>query len=182
MKVSKLESSDILLITPSVFADPRGTFSELWRKDIYADIGVNAEFVQDNVSVSVRNTLRGLHFQDPSPQGKLVSALSGKVFDVAVDLRKDSENFGKWFGLFLDDVSRMQLYIPPGYAHGFQVVSDVAQFHYKCTSPHQPMCEHVLLWNDPTIKIDWPIANPRLSEKDAKGKLLFELFPPPDRP
>ena len=138
-------------------------------------LGINLDFVQDNHSRSQKNVLRGLHFQTKNPQGKLVRVVRGKVFDVAVDIRKNSKTYGKWIGVVLSEDNKTQLWIPPGLAHGFLVLSDIADFEYKCTNYYDPTSEACLLWNDPTVNINWPISTPTLSEKDKLGKTLQEL-------
>ena len=139
-------------------------------------LGINYEFVQDNYSRSFKNVLRGLHFQENNVQGKLLRVVQGEVFDVAVDIRENSPTFGQWVGMILSAENNKQLWIPPGFAHGFLVLSDIADFEYKCTNYYDPHSERCLLWNDPTINISWPISNPILSDKDKLGKSLQELF------
>jgi dTDP-4-dehydrorhamnose 3,5-epimerase len=156
----------LLLITPRVFSDTRGFFLETFHAEKYSKYGIPGPFVQDNWSRSVKDTLRGLHFQNPNAQGKLVGVTRGSVFDVAVDVRVGSPHFGKWFGCELSDSNRQQLWIPPGFAHGFCVLSAEADFLYKCTALYSPECEHSLLWNDPQIAINWPTKAPLLSKKD----------------
>ena len=138
-------------------------------------LGISLNFVQDNHSQSQKNVLRGLHFQKENPQGKLVRVVRGEVFDVAVDIRKDSSTYGKWVGVILSEDNKSQLWIPPGLAHGFLVMSDIADFEYKCTNYYDPNSERCLLWNDPTVNINWPISTPILSEKDKLGKTLQGL-------
>lgn len=172
----------LLTIEPKVFGDPRGYFMETWNLQRYRDAGITAEFVQDNISLSRRGTLRGLHFQNPNAQGKLLQVLLGEVFDVAVDLRRSSPTFGRWHGLILSEENRRQFFIPPGFAHGFAVLSDSALFQYKCTDFYSPKDELTLRWDDPEIGIRWPVADPLLSEKDRKGVPLRDfpadkLFP-----
>lgn len=159
----------LYIIEPVVFVDVRGYFMETFNYRNFSEFGLNLNFVQDNQSRSVKGVLRGLHFQNKYPQGKLVRAISGEVFDVAVDLRQDSETFGKWEGVYLSGLNKRQLYIPPGFAHGFFVVSDTAEFEYKCTEYYHPEEECGILWNDPVIGIEWPLkgAFPSLSAKDA---------------
>jgi dTDP-4-dehydrorhamnose 3,5-epimerase len=165
----------LLLIEPQVFQDARGCFLETWNRARYKAHGLDADFVQDNLSLSRRGVLRGLHFQNPSPQGKLVQVVDGEVFDVAVDLRRRSSTFGRWDALVLSARTRRQFYVPPGFAHGFQVLSESALFHYKCTAPYSTGSELTLLWNDPALAIPWPITEPILSDKDRKGLLLREV-------
>lgn len=175
MDVQETDLPGLLLIEPRVFEDARGFFMETWQKQRYAEAGIAAEFVQDNYSRSVRGTVRGLHYQIVQPQGKLVQAIRGEIFDVAVDLRRDSAVFGQWTGVVLSESNRRQVYIPPGFAHGFCVLSDVAEFTYKCTDYYAPEHERTLLWNDPAIGIDWPLnEEPILSEKDRRGVPLAE--------
>ena len=167
MKVVKTPIEGVLLIKPQVFGDERGYFVETWQKERYEAAGINLPFVQDNHSKSTKGILRGLHFQKQHPQGKLVMVSLGEVFDVAVDIRKGSPTFGKWFGAILNQENQNQLWIPPGMAHGFVVLSDVAHFHYKCTDFNHPGEEGSIRWNDPTIGIDWPYKEePVLSAKD----------------
>jgi len=175
MNVSSCEISGLLIIEPQVFGDARGYFMETWNRQRYREAGLASEFVQDNVSCSRRGTLRGLHFQNPFGQGKLVYALDGEVFDVAVDLRKSSPSFGRWHGLTLSAENKRQFFIPPGFAHGFAVLSETAIFAYKCTELYAPQNEVTLAWNDPKIGIHWPIESPQLSEKDGRGLRLHEI-------
>lgn len=167
MEVVKTPIEGVLLIKPQVFGDERGYFVETWQKERYEAASINLPFVQDNHSKSTKGILRGLHFQKQHPQGKLVMVSLGEVFDVAVDIRKGSPTFGKWFGAILNQENQNQLWIPPGMAHGFVVLSDVAHFHYKCTDFYHPGDEGSIRWNDPTIGIDWPYKEePVLSAKD----------------
>ena len=172
MNVDEAPLKGVLIITPRVFTDARGFFLETFHFEKYAAHGITGPFVQDNWSHSAKDTLRGLHFQDPKAQGKLVCVTRGSVFDVAVDVRKGSPTFGKWFGMELSESNRKQLWIPPGYAHGFCSLSDDADFLYKCTALYAPDCEHSILWNDPTIGIDWPTKSPLLSKKDLEAPTL----------
>lgn len=159
----------LFLIQPKVFGDPRGYFLETWSQKACEEAGLKANFVQDNQSKSVKGVLRGLHFQKKFPQGKLVRAIQGEVFDVAVDLRKNSPTFGKWHGVVLSGELQNQFYVPPGFAHGFLVLSDEAVFAYKCTDYYHPEDEGGICWNDPTINIYWPEVGipPSLSPKDS---------------
>lgn len=167
MEVVKTPIEGVLLIKLQVFGDERGYFVETWQKERYEAAGINLPFVQDNHSKSTKGILRGLHFQKQHPQGKLVMVSLGEVFDVAVDIRKGSPTFGKWFGAILNQENQNQLWIPPGMAHGFVVLSDVAHFHYKCTDFYHLGDEGSIRWNDPTIGIDWPYKEePVLSAKD----------------
>jgi dTDP-4-dehydrorhamnose 3,5-epimerase len=171
----------VLLIKPEVFGDARGFFLESWNRRRYAEAGLDRDFVQDNLSFSRRGILRGLHFQNPGPQGKLVQVLRGEVFDVAVDIRVGSPSFGQWYGTVLSEENHHQLYVPENFAHGFCVTSETALFAYKCTDFYRPANEHSLLWNDPDIGIAWPIDSPELSAKDQAGRRLQD-FPPESLP
>jgi len=165
------------LISPKVFEDERGFFLETFQRKSYQEIlETDLEFVQDNQSRSFQGVLRGLHFQSSRPQGKLVRVVRGQVFDVAVDIRPGSPTFGMWDGFYLGEEDKAQFWLPPGLAHGFVVLSDYADFEYKCTDYYDPSGEKCLLWNDPEINISWPVENPRLSAKDNLGKLFKELF------
>lgn len=176
MQVIDTEISDVKIIQPKVFGDERGFFLETFEKRRYQKmLNIDLDFVQDNHSRSQKDVLRGLHFQKENPQGKLVRVVRGEVFDVAVDIRKSSPTYGKWVGVILSEENKTQFWIPPGLAHGFVVLSEIADFEYKCTDYYNPKVEGCLLWNDPTVNIDWPISNPMLSEKDKLGKLLGEL-------
>ena len=170
MEVTKTRVDGVLLIKPKVFGDERGYFVETYQKERYSEIGITHTFVQDNHSMSRRGILRGLHYQTKHPQGKLVMVSLGAVFDVAVDIRLDSPTFGKWFGAILSQENQHQLWIPPGLAHGFLVLSDIAHFHYKCTDFYDPKNEASILWNDPELNIEWPFAEDVvLSQKDMKA-------------
>lgn len=177
MNVTQGGMAGLLLMEPAVFGDARGFFVELWNQSRYADFGLTASFVQDNLSLSRRGSLRGLHFQNPSPQGKLVSVLEGEVFDVVVDLRRPSVTFGRWEAVVLSSANKRQLYVPPGMAHGFQVLSETALFHYKCTALYSARDERALRWDDPDLAIPWPIREPVLSAKDAQAPRLKDLPP-----
>jgi dTDP-4-dehydrorhamnose 3,5-epimerase len=175
MQVHTTPLAGLLLIEPRVFGDARGCFLETFHAGRYAEHGVPTEFVQDNLSRSGRGTLRGLHYQRQHPQGKLVFVTHGAVFDVAVDLRRQSPTFGRWHGVELNDENRRQLYIPPGFAHGFCVLSETADFAYKCTDYYRPDDERTLLWNDPAVGVEWPEVEPRiLSDKDRRGVPLSQ--------
>ncbi|EHL4946093.1 dTDP-4-dehydrorhamnose 3,5-epimerase [Escherichia coli] len=174
MNVIQTPLKDCVIIEPKVFGDSRGFFLEAWHKEKYENAGIKGNFVQDNRSRSSRNVLRGLHFQKAKPQGKLVSVISGEVYDVAVDLRHDSETFGQYVSVLLSGKKNNQLYVPPGFAHGFCVLSEYADFHYKCTDFYDPKDEGGIIWNDPDIAIDWPVTEPLLSEKDIKLITLAE--------
>ena len=175
MKVIETALPGVLIIEPKVFGDHRGFFLETFQVDRYREAGITLPFVQDNHSRSQRGVLRGLHFQKTRPQGKLVSVSRGAVYDVAVDIDPASATCGKFVGVELNDENHRQLWIPPGYAHGFCVVSDVADFQYKCTDYYFPGDEGGLIWNDPDVGIPWPIAEPQLSGKDLKNPRLREL-------
>jgi dTDP-4-dehydrorhamnose 3,5-epimerase len=164
----------ILLIEAKVFGDARGFFLESFRRDVFEEAGI-PPLVQDNHSRSVRNTLRGLHFQHPHGQGKLIRVTSGAVFDVLVDVRRGSPTFGKWEGHELNEDNKRQLWVPPGFAHGFCVLSDTADFLYKCSDYYHPETEHTLLWNDPEVGVQWPVTEPILSEKDKGGVRFRDL-------
>lgn len=166
MKVTPTSLPDVLLVEPTVFGDARGYFFESYSARRYAEAGISATFVQDNVSFSQRGVLRGLHFQHPYGQGKLVGVLRGDVFDVAVDVRRGSPTFGRWVGACLSAENKRQLYLPPGFAHGFLVTSDEALFAYKCTEYYHPEAERSIRWDDARIGIEWPIDGPVVSAKD----------------
>jgi len=166
----------VVLVEPDVFNDPRGYFLETYHAGKYADGGIAGPFVQDNFSHSVRGTLRGLHYQLTRAQGKLVMVLEGRVFDVAVDIRRGSPTFGRWVGVELSGENKRQLYIPPGFAHGFCVLSETADVLYKCTDVYSPTHERGIIWNDPTLAIAWPIAEPLVSRKDQSYLTLQEML------
>jgi dTDP-4-dehydrorhamnose 3,5-epimerase len=168
--------SDVLIIEPKVFGDQRGFFMETWNAAAFAEAGLNLTFVQDNHSRSQKGVLRGLHFQNPGPQGKLVRVTNGAVFDVAVDLRKSSPTFGQWVGVELSAANRRMLWVPEGFAHGFLTLEDDTDFLYKCTAPYAPQAEHTLAWDDPMVGIAWPIADldPVISDKDMRGVSLAD--------
>jgi dTDP-4-dehydrorhamnose 3,5-epimerase len=165
----------VLRIEPEAFGDERGWFLETWRREHYTEYGIGPDFVQANSSQSARGVLRGLHFQWPEPQGKLVWVTSGRVLDVAVDIRPQSSHFGQWMACELDAESHAQLWIPPGFAHGFLVLSEQASFHYLCTAPYRAEFDAAIAWNDPDIGIDWPTDTPDLSPKDARAPRLADL-------
>ncbi len=175
MNVIRCQLDGLLILEPQVFGDPRGYFLESWNRRRYQEAGVGLDFVQDNFSQSRRGILRGLHFQNPTSQGKLVMVLAGEVFDVAVDLRRGSRTFGRWHATNLSGENKRQFFIPPGFAHGFLVLSDTALFHYKCTAFYSPKDELTLRWDDPDLAISWPLKDPVLSEKDRKGVFLRDL-------
>ena len=165
----------VVVLTPRIFPDDRGFFLETYNDLKYAEFGIKNPFVQDNLSRSCKGTLRGLHYQLPHTQGKLVSVIRGEVFDVAVDIRRGSDTFGQWTGHLLSEDNHAQLWIPAGFAHGFCVLSDEADFLYKCTDHYAPNCDHGILWNDPEIGIEWPIEAPLLSDKDARQPRLKDV-------
>ena len=175
MNVDSTPLPGVLLLSPKVFGDARGFFLETFSSGRYAEAGITEPFVQDNWSRSAKNTLRGLHFQNPNAQGKLVSVMRGSVYDVVVDVRVGSPHFGKWFGCELSEANKQQLWVPPGFAHGFCVLSDEADFVYKCTQLYAPQNEAAVLWNDPALGIEWPVKEPVLSKKDASALPLAEL-------
>lgn len=175
MNVVRTEIPDVVIIEPKIFGDPRGFFLESFQSRRYADIGISRPFVQDNLSRSARGVLRGLHIQNPKEQGKLVSVLRGKVLDVAVDLRKDSSTFGKHVAVELNEENRRQLWIPRGFAHGFLVLSDTADFFYKCDEYYSPETQVVIRWDDADLGIYWGIDRPTVSERDAAGCRLSEI-------
>lgn len=178
MEVSETSIPDVKLIKPKVFGDERGFFMETWNARAFAEAGIDATFVQDNHSRSVKNTLRGLHYQIKQPQGKLVRCTRGEVFDVAVDLRKSSPTFGQWVGEILSEENQHQLWVPPGFAHGFLALRDNTEFQYKCTNFYSPQYERCVIWNDSNIGIDWPLdANePQalISPRDLNGVPLID--------
>ena len=175
MKVIETELPGVVIIEPKVFGDARGFFQETWLKSRYEAVGIKEEFVQDNLSFSTRGVLRGLHYQYPFAQGKLVCIAMGIVFDVAVDIRVGSPNFGQWTGVLLSGKNHRQLWVPPGFAHGFCVVSDTAYFTYKCTDVYTPEAEGSALWNDPDIGILCPVAYIELSDKDKESPRLRDI-------
>ncbi len=175
MNIKPLEIPDVLHIEPRIFSDDRGYFLESYNRDSYLAAGLTATFGQDNVSLSKRGVVRGLHFQYPRPQGKLVSALTGEVFDVAVDIRTGSPTFGKWVGAYLSAEKGNQLYIPEGFAHGFCVVSDSAILQYKCTDFYVPEADRGIRWDDPDFAVVWPVETPILSPKDQTAPLYSQL-------
>lgn len=175
MKTIPTRLPGVLLIEPPVFGDGRGFFMETFQAERYAQAGIPGPFVQDNVSLSRHGILRGLHLQNPMPQGKLVYVLRGEVFDVAVDVRRGSPTFGQWVGEYLSAENKRQLWLPEGFAHGFCVTGDEALFAYKCTQFYSPDTEMSIRWDDPAIGIEWPIANPTLSDKDRSAPGLDEI-------
>jgi dTDP-4-dehydrorhamnose 3,5-epimerase len=175
MEFQRLDIPEVVLIKPQVFGDERGWFFEVWEARKFAAAGLDVTFVQDNYSRSVQGTLRGLHYQVQQPQGKLVRVTQGEVFDVAVDLRKSSPTFGKWVGTILSGDNKHQLWVPPGFAHGFYVLSGSAEFFYKCSDFYAPQYERTLRWDDPRLGIAWPLKGaPILSPKDQAGAPLAD--------
>ena len=168
---------DVILIKPDVFRDERGIFFESYQKQHFTEARISLDFVQDNCSGSRQGVLRGLHYQVKQPQGKLVHVIAGEIFDVAVDIRRSSPTFGQWVGINLSSQNKHQLWIPPGFAHGFFVLSEWAEIYYKATDYYAPQWERTILWNDPALGIEWPLtagSAPSLSPKDANGKILAE--------
>ena len=176
MKFINTKLTGVVMVEPAVFEDPRGYFLETYHAWKYAEGGITGPFVQDNFSHSVRGTLRGLHYQLKHAQGKLVMALDGRIFDVAVDVRKGSPTFGQWVGVELSGENKRQLHVPPGFAHGFCVLSETADVLYKCTDVYSPQDERGIIWNDPTLGIQWPVADPLLSRKDGAYKRLMDIM------
>lgn len=176
MQITDSKIHGAKIIQPKVFGDARGFFLETFEKKRYQQmLNIDVDFVQDNHSRSSKGVLRGLHFQKTKPQGKLVHVVCGEVFDVAVDIRPGSPTYGVWEGVILSEENKTQFWLPPGLAHGFAVLSDIADFEYKCTDYYDPSDEGCLLWNDPEVGIEWPISAPLLSEKDKLGKLFKDL-------
>ena len=177
MKISAIDIAGPLIIEPQVFGDDRGFFLESWNEAKFKAEGLDLTFVQDNHSRSARGVLRGIHFQNPNPQGKLVRVVAGAVWDVAVDLRKSSPTFGKWFGLELSAANKRMFWVPPGFGHGFLTLEDGTDFLYKCTAAYDPASEQSLIWNDPTVNIEWPLdgIEPILSGKDREGATLDRI-------
>lgn len=179
MNVIETRIPGVRILEPKVFGDERGFFMETYNEARYKEAGLPSNFVQDNLSLSARNVLRGLHFQNPDQQGKLVYVLQGEVFDVAVDIRAGSPTFGEWEGVTLSAENKRQFWVPEGFAHGFLVTSDTALFAYKCSAPYNAKADAGVRWNDPEIGIKWPVEEPILSEKDKNAPLLWDL--PSDR-
>jgi dTDP-4-dehydrorhamnose 3,5-epimerase len=169
----------VLLIEPKVFGDERGFFMETYRVDAFRAAGIPDTFVQDNHSRSARGVLRGLHYQEPNAQGKLVRCTRGAIFDVAVDIRRGSPSFGRWFGIELSDANKLMLWIPPGFAHGFCAMEEGSDLVYKCTALYDASADRAIVWNDPAIGIEWPVAEPILSKKDAAAPPLSAAAPLP---
>ncbi|MBW9261407.1 MAG: dTDP-4-dehydrorhamnose 3,5-epimerase [Candidatus Thiodiazotropha sp. (ex. Lucinisca nassula)] len=176
MEVVETKIPGVLLLKPKVFGDQRGWFMESWQNERYASLGIPEQFVQDNMAYSEQGVLRGLHIQNPYGQGKLVQAIKGEVFDVAVDVRKGSPWFGQWVGVHLSETNHHQFYVPVGFAHGYLVLSEEAIFAYKCTDHYHPETQFSVRWDDPEIGIEWPVGlNPLLAEKDRDAPLLSEI-------
>jgi dTDP-4-dehydrorhamnose 3,5-epimerase len=175
MKVQKTDLGDVLIIEPDAFPDKRGFFMETYHREKYERLGIRTHFVQDNLSYSVRGTLRGLHYQYPRGQAKLVQVMRGEIFDVVVDIRRGSPSFGKWTGLGLSDENKRQVFVPEGFAHGFCVLSETALVYYKCSDLYDPKSEGGILWCDSGIGIEWPISHPLLSEKDGASPFLSNV-------
>lgn len=177
MKIRRTECPGVMIIEPAVFSDSRGFFMETFQEKRYRDAGIVDRFVQDNLSASTKGTLRGLHYQYPHAQAKLVQVFQGEIMDVAVDIRRGSPTFGKAVSVVLNDENRWQLYIPAGYAHGFAVLSDSAVFSYKCSDFYAPENEGGIIWSDPALNIQWPVENPILSDRDSNHSRLGEIPP-----
>jgi dTDP-4-dehydrorhamnose 3,5-epimerase len=175
LSFTETDISGVMIIEPTVFKDGRGFFLETYHYNKYSENGIDIRFVQDNHSHSIKGTLRGLHYQLKHPQGKLLYVIKGEIFDVAIDIRKGSPGFGKWVSVILSDENKRQLYVPPGFAHGFCVLSEKADVIYKCTDFYAPDDEYGIIWNDPDIGIDWPETNPVLSDKDSNYNRLNDL-------
>jgi dTDP-4-dehydrorhamnose 3,5-epimerase len=175
MNVRETELPGVVIIEPLAFEDHRGLFMETYQRSRYAAAGVDCQFVQDNVSYSIHGTLRGLHYQLPRGQAKLVQVLKGEVFDVAVDIRRRSPTFGRWIGEYLSQQNKRQMFIPAGFAHGYAVVTEAAIFSYKCSDYYAPGCEQGIIWSDPDIAISWPVTQPLLSEKDGRYPRLKDM-------
>jgi dTDP-4-dehydrorhamnose 3,5-epimerase len=177
MKVIPTDLDGVIMLEPDVFGDHRGFFLESYHKQRYSEVGIKETFVQDNLSFSTSNTLRGLHYQHPQGQAKLVQVLEGEIYDVAVDIRYGSPSFGRWTGAVLNSENRRQFFIPKGYAHGFCVLSDTALFYYKCSGYYAPQHEGGICWDDPELGIDWPVNSPTLSERDFNFQRLCDINP-----
>jgi len=175
MEVIQTSLDGVLIVEPRIFGDSRGFFKEVYHQDRYKEVGISEDFVQDNVSRSARGVLRGMHFQKSKPQGKLIQCLRGEIVDVIVDINPSSKTYGHYESITINDENHRQVYVPPGYAHGFCVVSEIADISYKCTDFYYPEDEGGLIWNDPDIGIDWPIKDPNLSEKDKVHPQLKDL-------
>jgi dTDP-4-dehydrorhamnose 3,5-epimerase len=167
---------EVKIIEPEIHSDSRGSFVETYRAERYQEAGISVDFVQDNLSVSVRNVVRGMHFQHPRGQAKLVRVACGAVWDAVVDVRRGSPRFGKWAGIELSAEAQRQMYIPTGFAHGFVVLTEKAVFEYKCSEVYRPEFDRCLAWDDPTVQVDWPTDTPRVSQRDAAAPTLSELL------
>lgn len=177
MRVIETQLPGCWVLEPKVFSDERGCFYETWNKKLFADLGLDLEFKQANISVSTRGVLRGLHYQWPRPQGKLVHVLEGEAYDVAVDIRRDSPSYGRWTSVILSADNKRQFWVPPGFAHGFVALSERVIFSYLCTETYDPECDANLRWDDASLAIDWPVSAPSLSNKDAKAPFLCDISP-----
>ena len=177
MKIIETSLPGCLVVEPRVFGDGRGFFMESWSRERYTEAGIGPDFVQSNLSRSARAVLRGLHYQWPNPQGKLVSVLEGEVYDVAVDIRRGSPHYGRWTAALLSEENRRQFWIPPGFAHGFVALSESALVSYLCTTTYDPEADAAVAWDDPQLAIDWPVAKPQLSAKDAAAPRLDDIIP-----
>jgi dTDP-4-dehydrorhamnose 3,5-epimerase len=175
MKLIQTDLPGCVVIEPAVFGDARGAFYESWNRQRFAEAGLDFEVVQHNVSISSQGVLRGLHYQWPNPQGKLVSVLEGEVYDVAVDIRRGSPHFGRWAAVVLNADNRRHFWIPPGFAHGFAVTSERAVFSYLCTTAYDRTADASIRWDDPALGIHWPVGHPELSDKDLRAPLLSEV-------
>jgi dTDP-4-dehydrorhamnose 3,5-epimerase len=175
VKVIETDLPGCLILEPKVLSDDRGFFFENWNRDSFSTLGLNIDIQQANISSSKRNVLRGLHYQWPKPQGKLIQVLQGEVYDVAVDIRTDSPHFGRWTAAILSAENKRQFWIPEGFAHGFVALSEEAIFSYLCTSTYDPECDACLRWNDSRFSIDWPVSSPLLSRKDEKAPFIDEI-------
>ena len=175
MKIIDIDIQGPKIIEPDIYPDARGFFCETYNQKRYADHGIDVRFVQDNLSSSQKGTLRGMHFQHPHTQAKLVQVIQGEVLDVIVDIRRNSPTFGKWAGVVLSAEKKRQFFVPEGFAHGFCVLSETALFNYKCSDFYAPDCEKGILWSDPAIGIDWPVKDPILSDKDNKYPCLSDI-------
>jgi dTDP-4-dehydrorhamnose 3,5-epimerase len=175
MKIIETELDGVVVIEPNVFNDQRGYFFETYNQNRYQEAGIKSNFVQDNLSFSKKGTLRGMHYQHPHDQAKLVQVIQGEVFDVVVDIRRESPTFGKWIGQNISDENKQQIFVPEGFAHGFCVLSETALFHYKCSDFYAPECEGGIHWSDPDVAIDWPLDSPMVSEKDGAFSRLKDI-------
>jgi dTDP-4-dehydrorhamnose 3,5-epimerase len=175
IEITKTPLAGVMIVKNRVFEDSRGFFMETYNKNRFESVGLPGDFVQDNHSRSTKGVIRGLHYQYPQWQGKLVRALRGSIYDVAVDVRPDSATRGQWFGIELNDENRLQLYVPPGFAHGFATLSDVAEISYKCTAAYKPEDDFGIVWNDPDIGVEWPVDNPIVSDKDAAAPYFRDI-------